>query len=169
MSFSNFLEKNIFQPLKMENTFVFDRKDIQIPGKARGYSLVNNKWKSSDYDAFTVGAGGIYSTLDDLEKWDRSFYTKPLIKEETIKLASVPATLNNGKPTPFGFGWLAEFAPKGDLANVWYVASTGEFKGFQNLIKRIPSRNFSIIVLSNYGEFPWSIVELAEELYAKEQ
>ncbi len=166
MSFSKFLDKNMFQPLKMKNTFVLDRKEVKIPAKAKGYSLIDNKWKISDYDAFTVGAGGIYSTLEDLEKWDRSFYTKPLIKEETIKLASVPPTRNNGKPTPYGFGWLAEYAPKGDLANVWYVASSGNFKGFQSFMKRIPERHFSVIVLSNYGNFPWETVRLAEKLYA---
>lgn len=167
ISFSEFLSKNIFKPLKMNDTYVVDRKNLKIPDKAKGYSLTDNKWEVSDYDAFTVGAGGIYSTLEDLEKWDRSFYTQPLISKETIKTASLPPTLNNGKPTPYGFGWLAEFAAKGDLANVWYVASNGNFKGFQSFMKRIPERNFSVIVLSNYGNFPWEFVRLAEKLYAE--
>lgn len=165
-SFSEFLEENIFRPLDMKKTYVADRKDVKIPGRARGYVFAGGEWVVADYNALTVGAGGIYSTLEDLEKWDRSFYTTPLIKAETIKLASVPATLNNGKPTPYGFGWMAEFAPKGNLANVWYVASFGDFKGFKSFIKRIPEKKFTVIVLSNHGKFPWAIVELAEELYA---
>lgn len=166
-TFADFLEKNVFDPLGMENTFVAT-EGAKIPGRARGYSSTEGKWSPSDYDAFTTGGGGIYSTLADMEKWDRSFYEKPLIKSETLKLASTPAVLNNGKPTPYGFGWLAEFAPKGELANVWYVASFGNFKGFQAMHKRIPDRSFSVIILSNAGEFPWNVMEKAEELYAYE-
>lgn len=164
-SFADFLKKNIFDPLGMENTFVAF-EGMKVPGRVRGYTSTEGKWSLSDYDAFTTGGGGIYSTLADMEKWDRSFYEKPLIKPDTLKLASTPAVLNNGKPTPYGFGWLAEFAPKGDLANVWYVASFGNFKGFQAMHKRIPVRRFSVIILSNAGEFPWKVMEKAEELYA---
>jgi CubicO group peptidase (beta-lactamase class C family) len=165
LEFSKYLEMNIFKPLKMKNTFVVAR-DAKIENRVRGYIQNNGKWEPADIDAFTTGAGGIFSTLEDLEKWDRSFYTERLIKAETLKLASVPAVLNNGRPTPYGFGWLAEFAAKGKLANVWYVASFGDFKGFKGLIKRIPEKRFTVIVLTNNGNFPWQLVELAHDLYA---
>ena len=164
-SFAKFLEKNIFKPLKMKNTFVAAR-ETKIENRVRGYSQNNGKWEPADYDAFTTGAGGIYSTLEDLEKWDLSFDNGRLIKAETLKLASVPATLNNGRPTPYGFGWLAEFAAKGKLANVWYVASFGDFKGFKGMIKRIPEKRFTVVILTNNGKFPWELLELAQDLYA---
>jgi hypothetical protein len=88
------------------------------------------------------------------------------IAPATLKLASTPAVLNSGGPTPYGFGWVAEFDGKGSLADVWYVASTGDFKGFKGLFKRIPERRFTVIVLANNGELPWKIVALAHELYA---
>jgi CubicO group peptidase (beta-lactamase class C family) len=164
-SFPKFLEKNIFKPLGMKNTFVATR-DAKILKRVHGYSENGGKWEPADYDAFTTGGGGMYSTLEDLEKWDKSFYTEKLIKSETLKLASTPATRNNGRPTPYGFGWLAEFAAKGKLANVWYVASFGDFKGFKGLIKRIPEKKFTIIILTNNGKFPWDVLELAQDLYA---
>lgn len=164
-SFPKFLEKNIFQPLDMKNTFVAVR-EAKISNPVRGYSQTGETWEPNDYEAFTTGGGGIYSTLEDLEKWDRSFYTKPLLRAETLKLASTAATLNNGRPTPYGFGWLAEFAAKGNLANLWYVASFGDFKGFKAMHKRIPEKRFSVIILTNNGKFPWEILELAQNLYA---
>lgn len=164
-NFPKFLEKNIFKPLQMKNTFVAVR-DAKITNRIRGYSNVNGNWEIADYDAFTTGGGGIYSTLEDLEKWDKSFYTERLIKSVTLKLASQATKLNNGRPTEYGFGWLAEFEAKGKLANVWYVASFGDFKGFKAIIKRIPERRFTVIVLSNNGEFPWEMVKLAHTLYA---
>ena len=164
-SFRAFLEKNIFQPLGMKNTFVAAR-GAKISNPVRGYSQTEGKWEPNDYDAFTTGGGGIYSTLEDLEKWDRSFYTNALLKPETLKSASTAAVLNNGRPTPYGFGWLAEFAAKGNLANVWYVASFGDFKGFKGMHKRITEKRFSVIILTNNGKFPWEILELAQNLYA---
>lgn len=150
--FSAFLKKNIFEPLGMKRTFVLDEAGLNIPGRASAYRQANGRWEPSGYEAFTTGAGGMYSTLEDLYKWDQSFYTEKLMKESSLKLASAPATLNNGRPTPYGFGWLAEFAAKGRLANVWYVASHGNFKGFQSMIKRIPEKRFTAIIMSNRGE-----------------
>jgi CubicO group peptidase (beta-lactamase class C family) len=164
-SFPKFLESNIFKPLGMKRTFLATR-DAKIPDRVHGYLQNNGKWESADYDAFTTGGGGIYSTLEDLEKWDRSFYTGRLIKAETLKLASTAALLNNGRPTAYGFGWMAEFDAKGSLANVWYVASFGDFKGFKAFIKRIPERKFTVVVLANNGKLPWEIIKLAHDLYA---
>lgn len=165
-SFQKFVEKNMFRPLGMKHTSVAVQNPPQNFKHARGYTENGGRWQLADADAFTTGAGGIYSSLEDLYKWDQSFYTERLIKRETLQLASTPATLNNGRPTPYGFGWLAEFAPKGPLANVWYVASFGDFKGCKGLLKRIPERRFTVIVLTNNGKFPWAIVELAHEIYA---
>jgi CubicO group peptidase (beta-lactamase class C family) len=165
-SFPVFLKKNIFDPLKMNSTGVAVR-GVTFPNRVRGYSQVDGKWTPSEYDAFTTGGGGIYSTLEDMEKWDRSLSEKPLISSASMRLASTANKLNNGKPTAYGFGWLAEFAPKGDLANVWYVASFGDFKGFKAMHKRIPERRFSVIILANNGEFPWNIFEKAQVLFAK--
>lgn len=164
-TFSTFLEKNIFQPLEMKKTYVAAH-NAKIPNRVHGYSENNGKWESADYDAFTTGGGGIYSTLEDLEKWDRSFYTEKLIKAETLKLASTETKLNNGRPTEYGFGWLAEFEAKGSLVNVWYVASIGDFKGFKAILKRIPERKFTVIILANNGKLPWDIIKLAHDLFA---
>ncbi|HKO98461.1 MAG TPA: serine hydrolase domain-containing protein [Pyrinomonadaceae bacterium] len=167
-SFPAFVQKNIFRPLDMDHTYVAVSNPPKNLKHARGYVEKEGRWELTDYDAFTTGGGGVYSSLDDLYKWDQSFTTERLIKKETLKLASTPPKLNNGRPTPYGFGWMAEFAAKGKLANVWYVASFGNFKGFKGLIKRIPERRFTVIVLTNNGKFPWEIVELAQELYAGE-
>jgi CubicO group peptidase (beta-lactamase class C family) len=162
--FSAFLKKNIFTPLGMSRTFVVEEPGMKIPGQARGYRQTAGRWEPSGYEAFTTGAGGVYSTLEDLYRWDQSFYTEKLIKESSLKLASTPARLNNGRPTPYGFGWLAEYAAKGRFANVWYVASHGNFKGFQSIIKRIPDRRFTAIVLSNRGDLLiWP--EVIQDLY----
>ena len=165
-SFAAFLKKNFFGPLKMAHTYVAVR-GARVPDRVRGYTQTEGKWVTANYDAFTTGSGAIYSTLDDLEKWDRSFYTERLIKASTLKLASTANKLNNGRETEWGFGWLAEFAAKGDLANVWYVASIGDFKGFKGILKRIPERRFTVIALSNNGKLPWGFVELAHDIYAK--
>jgi CubicO group peptidase (beta-lactamase class C family) len=167
MPFARFAQDEMFRPLGMERTVIVDRAAALPGGRARGYRKnAAGQFEPADYDAFTTGAGGAYSTLDDLAKWDRAFSSDALIAPATLKLASTPAVLSSGRPTPYGFGWLAEFDAKGSLADVWYVASTGDFKGFKGLFKRIPERRFTVIVLANNGELPWKIVALAHELYA---
>lgn len=165
-SFAGFLKKHMFGPLGMKSTYVAE-KGAKIPNRASGYVEKDGKWILSDYDVFTTGAGGIYSTLDDMEKWDRGYRENRVINANSYKLASTANKLNSGKPTAYGFGWLAEFAAKGDFANVWYTAAFGDFKGFKAMHKRIPERGYSVIVLTNQGDFPWDLLEKSQELFAK--
>mgnify|MGYP006214872287 CR=1 FL=1 len=49
----------------------------------------------------------------------------------TSTTARWPATLSEGRPTPYGMGWLAEFHPRGPLADRWYVLAFGSLRGFR--------------------------------------
>lgn len=149
MPFHVFMEKKIFKPLGMDNTLVFDESKPEIKNKVIAYNIFEEK---DDYNLLTAGAGGIFSTVEDLLKWDQALYTNKLISQETLKGAFTPATLNDGSTVSlggvesYGFGWsLVKF---GDF-NI--VKHGGSLNGFQNMFIRELNNRIAIITLSNNG------------------
>jgi CubicO group peptidase (beta-lactamase class C family) len=146
--FSRFLTENIFAPLEMKNTLVYDERKPYIANRGIGYIRNDTgSFSSSDYTLSTTGAGGMYSTLEDLYKWDQALNSEKLVKNETFEDAlSSFLTIDRNK-TNYGFGWMSN-----EYEGIDYHYHTGSLKGFRNIILRIPEHQFTFIVLSNAGE-----------------
>ena len=159
-------EDEIFKPAGMKQTFI-PRCNAATPASvAHGYRATDGVWREDAYNACTTGAGGVFSTAVDLAQFDAALESGRIVKRDSLLAASTPAVLTTGKPTAYGFGWLAEFDATGPLANIWYTAAFWDFKGYRGLMKRIPDRQLTIIVLTNRGNFPWPLVKLIHDLYA---
>ncbi|MFB0543667.1 MAG: serine hydrolase domain-containing protein, partial [Candidatus Bathyarchaeia archaeon] len=85
-SYEEFMQENIFHPLGMEDTGNFSHEAI-VKNRAGGYApgpngLINAVW----YDkSFKMGSGSLYSTVEDLYKWDRALYTDRLLKKSSLE------------------------------------------------------------------------------------
>ena len=138
--YSSFLKKYIFEPLKMNRTFVFElpmhKKDI-----SRGYSRFGDIY---DYDLLTYGEGGIYSTVQDMFKWDQALYTDKLVNQSTLKEIFAPGKLNDGSFSNYGFGWGI-----GDYYGQTTYSHAGRYGGFNTYIKRFSKDKNTIIFLTN--------------------
>jgi len=150
-SFSKFMKQYVFDPLEMKHSFVNNESNFEKQNKAIGYDQFG---EIHDYNVFVEGAGGIYSTVEDLYKWDRSLYTEQLVSKKTLKEAFTPGVLNNGKSSRilsdstwgYGFGWLLR---KTDSENIiWH---DGGFNGFSAVFYRELNQNQCIVILSNKG------------------
>ena len=152
MPFENYLKKEVFEPAGMNNTVVYDFKpgfDESMPNKAFGFRVdFNGKDRIYDDVHFmnpAQGDGGIYSTLDDLLKWDRILYKEDLISADTREEAFTPAVLANGDTTDYGFGWTIAYTPEGHKV----VQHGGSWVGFRTFIFREIEDNSCIIILTN--------------------
>ena len=149
MRFGDFLDKNIFAPLDMQNTFVYSTvfKDNEnrkmIPGY-RHYSRGYNKFPKTKFDGI-VGDKGIYSTTGDLYKWDQALYGNKLIDKETLIDAFRNGRLNNGKKVRYGFG----FRIKQDNFGNRIIYHNGLWEGFRNSIVRNIKDKTTIIILEH--------------------
>jgi CubicO group peptidase (beta-lactamase class C family) len=138
-----FLKQNIFGPLEMSSTTVYDESKPSIEGRARGYSRFGD---DDDYTLLTHGEGGIYSTVEDLSKWDQTLYTEKLVKKSTLDEAFTPAKLNDGSTAGYGFGWGI-----GKYKDEPTTSHAGRFGGFNTYIKRFLISHNAIIFLTNKG------------------
>ena len=110
--FRDFLKLQIFDPLEMNNTTLYDyqeAEDINMPNRVFGYRKALNQKDiiSVDYQLINDvrGSGGIYSTLNDLFKWNMALINYEVLPKEYMDEAWSWGTLNNGEKYRYGFGW----------------------------------------------------------------
>lgn len=151
-TFQDFLTAHIFKPLKMKASS-FNGLEAVIAHRAYGYTVKKEGTQRTDQSvtSYTLGDGGIYSSIDDLFKWDQALYTTKLVKAATLERiytvqSHVPATVieEHDDATGYGYGWFIR-KKNGDK----WVFHSGSSRGFSSRISRNPARQFSIILLSN--------------------
>jgi CubicO group peptidase (beta-lactamase class C family) len=148
-SFAQFLQENIFKPLGMKNTVAYQKGISTVKHRAMGYRQEGGQFIFSDQSltSAVLGDGGIYSSVEDLFKWDQALYTEKLVKKETLAAAFTPSVLANGKSLDHGFGWRLD-----QYRGYRRLFHTGSTCGFRNVIQRYPDANFSVIILTNRAE-----------------
>jgi CubicO group peptidase (beta-lactamase class C family) len=152
--FGKFLDDRVFSPLGMRNTIAYENGKNEVSNRAYGHTKVAGVWQETDQSptSAVLGDGGIYSSIDDLLRWNRELDRRTLWNESTTRMALTPVDLpNNRDPgTPlvqYGFGWFLD--PYKDHARMYH---NGETIGFRNTIQRFVKEKLTIIVLSNRAD-----------------
>jgi CubicO group peptidase (beta-lactamase class C family) len=147
--FAKFLQENIFKPLGMKNTVAYQKGVSTVKRRAMGYRQEGGRFVFSDQSltSAVLGDGGIYSSVEDLFKWDQALYTEKLIKKEAMASAFTLGVLSAGKPLDYGFGWRID--QYHGQRRLWHTGSTS---GFRNVIQRYPDARFTVIILTNRAE-----------------
>ena len=137
--YRDFLQERIFTPLEMNNTGLYDEKTI-LKHRAEGYIFQNDKFEHISNATFLNGysAGGLYSTTEDLLKWDLSLYNTNLISTESLEKIFTPLKGD------YASGWFV-----GKKFNRKWISHTGAIPGYRNQISRFPDEKLTIIILNN--------------------
>lgn len=144
MPIEQFIHNKIALPLGLHETYMFN---VFLPAPQNhvyGFEEVNGKQKLNDLNYFdgVTGDGNMYSSVEDLYKWEQALYTGKLVKQSTLQQAFTPVHLNNDSTAPYGFGWFI----KKENELYWH---TGGWAGFINVIYRDVKNKCTLIVLSN--------------------
>lgn len=156
-----FLKAHIFDPLGMNNTVLADYRAL-IKNRAAGYTSAGNDGpENADYEnLFNFrGPGGIYSTAEDLYRWDRALYTDKLLDRRSLEKAF---TVPEGRR--YGYGWV--ISERFGHTMIWH---DGTSLGFQSYMARFPDDDACIIILSNFVGAPMSSIrkDLAAILFGE--
>jgi uncharacterized lipoprotein YddW (UPF0748 family)/CubicO group peptidase (beta-lactamase class C family) len=160
--FRTYLQQNIFKVSAMDNTLAYEKGINEVPLRAFGYTVSNKKVELSDQSqtSAVLGDGGVYSSLDDMYKWDQVLYTNKLLGKGLLDNAFTKQQLNNGSLIDYGFGWHLE-----NYRDMEIKYHSGSTRGFRNIFYRIPEKQFSIVVLTNRNGFgSLSTMQLAHRL-----
>lgn len=144
MGFREFMKDYIFLPLGMTHTFVYEPSKGLPLDAAQSYRY--NWAREPDMFADGVyGDKGIYSTPEDMYKWDQSFYAYKLLNEETTNLAYGPCSFERPGVKNYGLGWRMLCYPNGDKI----IYHNGWWHGNNTSFYRFIKDNFTIVVLGN--------------------
>jgi CubicO group peptidase (beta-lactamase class C family) len=151
--FGDFLHDRIFAPLKMNATLAYEKGKNTVSNRAYGHTHEGGAWHQMDQSSTSavLGDGGVYSSLDDLAKWDRALAQHTLLRAEEMKPAITPVKVSDGSvqepdgtPAAYGFGWFLN--PYKGHPRMWHY---GETVGFRTTIQRFVDQKLTIIVLCN--------------------
>jgi CubicO group peptidase (beta-lactamase class C family) len=140
-----FVEERIFMPLGMVNRG-YDHNDGE---PATGYLPDGSTAEFFDM-SLPDAAGGLYSTVDDLYRFDRALYTDQLLPGELIeRMFTTQAVIAPNDPNiGYGYGWIVFADPDGPPpGNV--VAHNGSIEGFSTAMMRFVELDAVVIVLGN--------------------
>lgn len=149
MSLREFAEENIFQPLGMYNTHFHDDRNLVVKNRTNAYlprssggfavAIIDNNE--------SVGASGLYTSVEDLFLWDQNFYNNKLGGgPDLISDALSPGKLNNGEKIGYAFGLGIN-----EYKGLKRISHGGSGMGFKSAMYRFPEQNFSVICLCNAG------------------
>lgn len=169
--YAEFLKETIFDPLRMQDTLVVDERKQQVPRLALAYEKRNGRWQDITYspENSIYGEDGIYSTINDLYKWDQALYTDRLVSHSTLEMAFTPGRTNDGKeittevfthPSSYGFGWFIS-----SMHGRKVFEHSGGWSGYATHILRVPGRRVTAIVLTNSSnedvpDIAWDMAEI---------
>ena len=144
-SYADFIRENIFDPLKMDNSY-YGSKSKLIKNRATGYSPAEKGFKNANYLSMTLpyAAGSLMSTVDDMLLWHKAIHNNTLISASSKALAFTNTTLNNGDLTNYGYGWQMN-----EISGVPSIEHGGGIFGYVTQGVYVPSENVYVITLTN--------------------
>ena len=161
ISYNNFMKANVFKPLGMEHTFIYNtrRSGKKIPDNyALGFVysdslhryIIPDSLAKFDYVYYLdgiVGDGCVNSTTGDLFKWDRALYGNKLVSKTALdEMLSPLVQMSSRDSTSFyGFGVIVQ--PHTDKGKV--ISHSGGWPGYVTYISRFVDSNQTVIILSN--------------------
>lgn len=169
--FGQFLRERIFAPLDMKNTLAYEKGKNEVLHRAYGHTKEKDGWRETDQSptSAVLGDGGIYSSIDDLAKWDRALREHTLLSEADMRPALTPVQLSvqakpaDGKNPSYGFGWFLD-----PYQGHKRMSHDGETVGFLTTIQRFPDDDLTVIVLANRTDVsPDHLALKVADLYLK--
>jgi CubicO group peptidase (beta-lactamase class C family) len=167
-SFGDFLHARIFLPAGMKHTVAYENGKNEVPHRAYGHtkSKLDGSFAQTDQSptSAVLGDGGIYTSLEDMARWDDALREHKLLSELEIQPAFTPTRLNDGsqpywpketdgdpkaspRPADYGFGWFLD-PYQGHKRNY----HDGGTIGFRTTIQRFVDEHWTIVVLSNRND-----------------
>ncbi len=167
-SLRDFARDEIFAPLGMRSSHFHDDSSHSIARKAEGYfSRDDGSWGVLAQRFALVGSGGLYTSVEDLARWDGNFYANRLGKgqAELIQATLQTGRLNDGENLEYAFGLSV-----GKMRGLTTVRHGGALGGYRAHLLRFPDQRFSVALLCNLANAnPGELADRLAELVLAHQ
>lgn len=173
MPFPEAMQEMVFKPLKMNHTFIFQKKDI--PTASQSFYNGGNKLYPLDNLDLIYGDKNVYTTPRDLYQFSKAMFSPDFLKPDLMNMVFHP--YSNEKPgiNNYGIGFRMKIFDENEKLtyhNGWWHGSNSVFA---HLLKskvtivaignKYSQRVYSALALSGLFEnFPFETEKLRKEL-----
>ena len=147
-SWAAFVRENLFVPLGMTNSGSDSNAEI-IPQRAAGYSRGQNGPRNAPFIDMSApfAAGGLYSTTEDLLKWERGLFGGRVLSVDSLRKMTTPCKS--------GYGLGVGIATRNGRT---LISHEGSIEGFNTYLGYFPADGVTVVVLGNLtGQAPEAI------------
>jgi len=147
-AWEDYAKEHLFAAAGMANTSTIADEERQ-PDMARGYIYAKGQTMPSTPldETWASSAGGVVSTVGDLEKWNEALTAGRIVTTEDYRLLTTPQALADGSSTEYGFGlYIDSFEGQ---PRIWHSGNTFGFDGSNQFF---PKQGVRIIVLTNAAD-----------------
>ncbi|PQJ20606.1 serine hydrolase [Tenacibaculum sp. SG-28] len=151
-SYAQVLQERSFTPLEMNHSGV-ERKHNKPKNRAKGYRKTSfGITNDENIVSYALGSGDIFSTVEDLYKWDQALYTNTLLSDKSIALLFDG---ENSKLGNYSYGFrITEYQRGKGNRNGTLMRHGGTMDGFMSNLHRYSDDNLTVIILGNMRTFP---------------
>jgi CubicO group peptidase (beta-lactamase class C family) len=144
--FPEYAHATIFKPLDMPVTHYHTDETRLVKWRALAYDRGESSFSLNTPNNERAGAGGVFTSVRDLLKWDENFYDARVGGPELVKQLQVPGTLNGGRSMTYAWGLQV-----GTYRGQPLIEHGGSLGGYRAHLLRLPTQHLSVAVLCNLG------------------
>ncbi|MCE7995183.1 MAG: beta-lactamase family protein [Roseivirga sp.] len=145
---ADFASKEMFEPLGMNDTHFHNDHTQIVKNRASGYVPDSNgSYKISMTTLDMIGDGGIFTTINDIKKWDDAYYSSTILSKKFWAEMTQQGVLNNGEIIDYASGLMV-----GEYKGLKTIRHGGAFVGFRAELLRFPEEKLSIAIFANRGD-----------------
>ena len=151
--FGAYLQKQIFDPLGMKNSFVYRySQDSVQAGQLDGYRLYRRRWHAripGTVNDAIVGDKNVYSTTEDMLKWINALNSGRVVSRSSLEEMYTCGETRRQRKVPYGFGFRIQEDEEEDRI----IYHNGRWNGFSTSLMQYPEEELVVITLehTNYN------------------
>ena len=146
-SLRDFADARIFKPLGMTRTHFHDDYTMLVPGRTSAYEPVRGEgahWRVGIPNFDTYGATSLYTTVEDLLKWESNL-DRPIVGDRAMYARmETPTLLTTGDTSFYGFGLAI-----GKYRGARVIEHGGADAGYRSYVGRFPDKGLAVAITCN--------------------
>jgi CubicO group peptidase (beta-lactamase class C family) len=161
-----FAEERIFRPLGMTSTHFHDDHERIVPNRAYSYApAAGGGFRSAPLNYANVGATSLFTTVEDLARWDRNFVEPRVGSRALLERMHEQGVLDGGERIAY-----AHALSIGEHRGLRTVGHSGADAGYRAYFLRFPDQGYTFVVLSNLASMnPVRLAQQMAEIYLRDE
>ena len=161
-TFHDFMREHVFEPLGMPGTMVRPSVNSPVPNRSVGYTPADEGYLQIGDLGGAVGAGGMYSTIADLQTWAENYSDPRVGSPEIFEEMMTSFVLNDGEESGYGYGFFVD-----EQRGLRRIHHGGADVAHRSMLVYYPEINAGITTQSNHAQFNSNVAfELAAAFFA---